>query len=93
MKSVALCFDIRKCRRGVGLINVVVIIVVDMLRRVLACVEANSAGDGSGIRAQRRPPSLPHPQSQARGQVHLHALRTGGRADQLTHHVSLVEYL
>ena len=33
MKSVALCFDIRECRQGAGLIN----IVVDMLRRVCMC--------------------------------------------------------
>jgi len=37
VKSVALCFDIRECRQGAGLINVVVNIVVDMLRRVCMC--------------------------------------------------------
>ena len=51
----------------------------------MRATEADPAVDGSRVRAERRPPPLPHPQSPARGQVSVHSARTAGRTDQFAH--------
>jgi len=53
----------------------------------MRATEADPAVDGSRVRAERRPPPLPHPQSPARGQVSVHSVWTTGRTDQLSHRV------